>query len=536
VNQLQATTRSYIAALLILAVSLTFLTVSRTPLLRPTELLIAGVVTACTGLAWLFPIHFAPGTKLYAADTAVMVAAVLLLPPAFAVIAMGSGTLLAHVARRASRDWAEALFNTAQMMLITLAVALLVALADWDPTRIAFPGIWPLLIILVMALVIFLLNVFLMAMITAFEAQRPIVESFRGALLEDLGFEAAAHASLVATGVIAAILVRAHPWAVVLLAVPIIGTYAMLRHQARLRQGAERARMMSDAALIEAQRLAHLGSWKWYPATDRWVWSDEVYSLLGLDPRSEFPTLQAMVNAVHQADRAKSQLLSMASHELRTPLTAIQGYIEMVVGDRASELSEEQREFLGVAHRNTLQLAGLVNDLLDLARIEAGRLPLQVAPVDVEAAAREVLETLMPHATAKGIRLEFAVNGPEPQVVLVDPARFNQVLLNLVGNAVKFTERGSVTISTRAVDDWVEITVSDTGPGIPTESLPHVFEAFNQGCAPAMRQDGAGLGLAIVKQIVDLHGGSIAVRSVAGNGSTFTLRLPAASQPAEPAA
>jgi signal transduction histidine kinase len=246
--------------------------------------------------------------------------------------------------------------------------------------------------------------------------------------------------------------------------------------------------------------------------------------------------IRAAKEAAEEADRAKSQLLSMASHELRTPLTAIQGYIEMVIGDRVSELSDEQREFLGVAHRNSLQLAGLVNDLLDLARIEAGRLPLQVAPVDVEVTAQEVLATLMPHATAKGIHLQFAANGPEPQVVRVDPARFNQVLLNLVGNAVKFTERGTVTISTRADHGWIEITVSDTGPGIPAESLPYVFEAFSQGCPAALRQEGAGLGLAIVKQIVDLHGGSIAVHSAADQGSTFTVRLPAASEPAEPAA
>jgi PAS domain-containing protein len=246
-----------------------------------------------------------------------MVAAVLLLPPAFAAMATGSGTLLAHVARRESRDLAQALFNTAQVMVITLATALLVDVAGWDPTRTAFSDIWLLLIIPVMVLVIFLLNVFFMALIIAFEAQLPIVESFRGTLLEDLGVEAAAHASLVAIGVISAILVRAHPWGVVLLAVPIIGTHAMLQHQARLRQSAERARMMSDAALVEAQRLAHLGSWEWYPATDRWVWSDEVYHLLGLDPRSDFPMSHAFLNAVHPDERVRvEQVMHEAGRHL----------------------------------------------------------------------------------------------------------------------------------------------------------------------------------------------------------------------------
>jgi PAS domain S-box-containing protein len=433
------------------------------------------------------------------------------------------------------------------------------------------------------------------------------VSNFQAALVEDLRIEAVAHVSLVATGVLAAMVARTHPWGVVLLAVPIIATYVTLQHQARSRQDAERARIMSDAALVEAQRLAHLGSWEWHPATDRWVWSDEVYRLFGLDPGSAFPTCRALLNAAHpadrarveqvldearshltsfeiqhrvqlpdgtdrfvhqqaeayqrdgelpaflgtiqdvtervrteaamreakesaqEADRAKTKLLSMASHELRTPLTAIQGYIEMVVGDPAGELSEEQREFLEVAHRNTRRLAGLVNDILNLARMEAGRLPLQVAAVEVDAAVMEVMDTLGPRAMEKGIPLKVTVNGRTRPVVLADPARFNQVLLNLVDNAVKFTEKGSVTISASAHDGWAEVTVSDTGPGIPPESLPFIFDAFSQGGPRGSGSEGAGLGLAIVKQLVELHGGTIAVRSVVGKGTTFIFRLPAAS-------
>jgi PAS domain S-box-containing protein len=605
VSKIQATTKAYIAILLCLAVGSTLVALSRETLPRPTHVLVTVVVGALMALAWLFPIHFAAKTKLYA-DAAVLIAAVLLLPPAFALVAVGSGTLLAHVARPDSRDWDQALFNTAQVMLVTLPAVILLAIAGWDPSRSSFSNPKPLLIIPVVALVIYLLNVFFLAVITALEAGLPIVSSFHATLVEDLRMEAVAHVSLVATGVLASMVARTHPWGVALLAVPVIATYLTLQQQTRLRHEAERARVMSDAALGEAQRLAHLGSWEWRPSTDRWVWSDEVYRLFGLAPGSAFPTCRALLDAAHpadrarvervlaearsrpasfeiqhrvqlpngterfvyqhaeahqsngdppaflgtiqdvtervrteavmreakesaqEADRAKTKLLSMASHELRTPLTAIQGYIEMVLGDPGGELSDEQREFLEVAHRNTRRLAGLVNDFLDLARIEAGRLPLQVGVVEVDAAVMEVVDTLVPMATEKGIPLKVAVNGRTGPVVLADPARFNQVLLNLVDNAIKFTEKGSVTISANSRDGWTEIMVSDTGPGIPPESLPYVFEAFNQGRSGISRSEGAGLGLAIVKQLVELHGGTITVRSVVGKGTNFIFRLPAA--------
>ena len=178
---------------------------------------------------------------------------------------------------------------------------------------------------------------------------------------------------------------------------------------------------------------------------------------------------------------------------------------------------------------STRALVGLVDDLLDLARIEAGRLELIIRPVDVSETIARVHRMVVAQAAVKGIGLEVVV-APDLPPAAADPDRLLQVLLNLVGNAVKFTERGQVRSSARSVGGGVEIAVADTGIGIAPEALYRIFDEFRQADAGTTRKfGGSGLGLAIAKRLVEMHGGTIAVQSEFGVGSTFTVWLPAAS-------
>jgi PAS domain S-box-containing protein len=235
--------------------------------------------------------------------------------------------------------------------------------------------------------------------------------------------------------------------------------------------------------------------------------------------------LRAAKEAAEEASRVKSVLLSMASHELRTPLTIITGYVELLTSS-AGALGPEEREFLDVIQSSAATLTTLINDLLDLARIEAQRLRLAVHPVDVGALLEKVHRMVAAQAAAKEIdlRLELA---PDTPMAAADPDRLQQVLLNLVGNAVKFTSRGSVRSSVRAHEGGVEITIMDTGIGIAPEALSRIFDVFQQADSGMARKfGGSGLGLAIVKRLVELHGGTISVESTEGVSSTFTVWLP----------
>ena len=366
VSELQTSTKVYIAALLCLAVGSTLVALGRGTPAGRADVLGTVVVSGLMALAWFFPVHFAAKTKLYA-DMAVLIAAALLLPPALALVAVGSGTLLAHLARSNSCDWPQALFNTAQFMLMTLAAVILLAMAGWDPVQSSFADPRPLLIVPFLALVIYLLNVFLMAVVTALEAGLSITGSFHVALVEDVRLEIAANMSLVATGVLAALIARAHPWGVALLAVPIVATYLTFQRQARLRQDAERARIMSDAALLEAQRLAHLGSWEWHPATDRWVWSDEVYRLFGLDPDSVIPTRQFLLNAAHPDDRAE---LAHVLEEARSHLASFKIQYRVQRPDGKVRDMHQQAEVRHIGENSSVFL-GTIQDITE--RVQAER-------------------------------------------------------------------------------------------------------------------------------------------------------------------
>lgn len=226
----------------------------------------------------------------------------------------------------------------------------------------------------------------------------------------------------------------------------------------------------------------------------------------------------------HEANRLKDEFLATLSHELRTPLNAMLGWARIL---RSRSLDEKTDHAVQVIERNAEAQARLIEDVLDVSRIITGKLNLEVEPVHLPAVVLAALDSIRPAAAAKGIRL---IEQLEPSsTVGGDRHRLQQVIWNLLSNAVKFTNTGgSVTVSLRDVGESVEIAVSDTGMGIRREVLPFVFDRFRQADPSTTRnQTGLGLGLAIVRHLVELHGGTVRVRSLLGQGTTFFVELPA---------
>nr|MBA3414953.1 HAMP domain-containing histidine kinase [Chloroflexia bacterium] len=235
--------------------------------------------------------------------------------------------------------------------------------------------------------------------------------------------------------------------------------------------------------------------------------------------------LRAAKEAAEEANRLKSAFLSTMSHELRTPLNAVVGYAHLLLDGLDGPLTPRQAEDVERIAEGGAHLMSLIDDVLDLSRIEAGALDLEPERVLLEEVVSQVVAQVGPQAAAKGLVVAVAV--PAGLVVEADPQRLRQVLLNLVGNAVKFTERGGVTISARATAAGLECAVADTGIGIAPEIVPHVFDEFRQADSSTTRRyGGSGLGLAITKRLVELHGGTVGVASEPGVGTTFTVRLP----------
>jgi signal transduction histidine kinase len=236
---------------------------------------------------------------------------------------------------------------------------------------------------------------------------------------------------------------------------------------------------------------------------------------------------EALAKASEEANRQKSQFLSNMSHELRTPLNAIIGFTGTLLMKLPGPLNSEQEKQLGTVQASGRHLLSLINDLLDLAKIESGKAQLNLERVTCQAVLEEVAATLRPMAESKG--LELALAKPERDVAIrTDRRALSQIVINLANNGIKFTERGSVQLGlTERVENgrrFAEISVTDTGIGIREEDQNKLFRAFEQ-MEPGQRNQGTGLGLHLSQKLATLLGGSIAVRSVYGKGSTFVLRL-----------
>jgi signal transduction histidine kinase len=227
-----------------------------------------------------------------------------------------------------------------------------------------------------------------------------------------------------------------------------------------------------------------------------------------------------------QLDRLKDEFVLTASHELRSPLTSVQGFAELLMLERDS-LSQKQVETVEIILDNCRHLVGLLNDLLDLARSDAGRLAIKPVPTELEPLIDDVVRTMRAQTEPGGQALSQQVDPDLPRIE-AEPGRIRQILVNLVTNAHEYSPEGaSIEVSARRDGDEVEIAVKDDGPGIPAEQMEHIFERFTRGDAGlTQRVGGTGLGLAISKSLIELHGGSIAVDSTLGEGSAFRVRLP----------
>jgi signal transduction histidine kinase len=238
---------------------------------------------------------------------------------------------------------------------------------------------------------------------------------------------------------------------------------------------------------------------------------------------------QAARAEAEAASVAKDQFLAVLSHELRTPLNAVYGWVRML---RRDEMDEETRaRALDVIERNAAAQVRLIDELLDVSRILTGKMRLDLRPVDLPAVVEAAVESMRPAAHAKHLSLETSVAGPLAPIT-GDRERLQQVVWNLVSNAVKFTPSGGrVRVDVRPIDSHVEITVSDTGPGIAPEMLPYVFDRFRQADSSSTRAHGGlGLGLALVRQVIELHGGTVTAASPGvDRGATFVVTLPFAS-------
>ena len=229
---------------------------------------------------------------------------------------------------------------------------------------------------------------------------------------------------------------------------------------------------------------------------------------------------------VEKADRRKSNFLATMSHELRTPLNAIIGFSELLAEETVGPLNQKQRRFVSQVMEGSRHLLALIDDILDLSKIEAGHLELKYERISLNTAAAEVLATVRPLAASKQIDLDTEF--PEEITIFADNLRVKQVLYNLLTNAIKFTpQKGRVHLITEAERAFVKLSVIDTGIGIPRDEHESIFEAFHQVSATAIgSHEGTGLGLSITKLLIEQHGGRIWVESEPDKGSRFHVTLP----------
>jgi len=258
-----------------------------------------------------------------------------------------------------------------------------------------------------------------------------------------------------------------------------------------------------------------------------------------LEERQRFISLKDYAAELERAnqelkkiDEMKSEFVSVASHELRTPLSAIKNAVQLMLQGRTGAINENQAKFLSMAERNINRLTGILNSLLDLSKIESGKIELKFEELDLKSSIEFILSSLKPQADGKSIRLHMEIPERLPSVY-GDREKVEQILTNLLGNAIKFTpEEGEISVSVKPLEnegslDMVAISVRDSGIGIPEDQLDRVFEKFHQ-VEDSLRRSitGTGLGLAITKGLVESHHGRIWAESEIGKGSAFTFTLP----------
>jgi signal transduction histidine kinase len=239
--------------------------------------------------------------------------------------------------------------------------------------------------------------------------------------------------------------------------------------------------------------------------------------------------LRRLYTQLEETSRHKSEFLASMSHELRTPLNAIIGFSQVLREEMFGPVNEKQAEYLDDIVSPGNHLLSLINDVLDLSKVEAGQVELEVEPFSLREALERGVVIVREQATEEGVQVELSA-GPEVDVVEGDERRIKQVIFNLLSNAVKFTPAGGeVEVTAARVNGEVRVSVADTGPGIAHGDHERIFEEFQQAEAGLDQSEGTGLGLALSKRLVELHGGRIWLESEVGKGSTFVFTLPARS-------
>ncbi len=292
----------------------------------------------------------------------------------------------------------------------------------------------------------------------------------------------------------------------------------------------------TNAKLLDAEgRATGVHVWEfqntitgtWYQCRDVAIpWLDG--RLVRLEIAADITELHETREQAQSADRLKSSFLATMSHELRTPLNSILGFSGIMLQGLAGPLNAEQHHQLGMVNSSAEHLLALINDVLDLSKIEAEQLQLDLAPFDLRASIAKVTEVLRPQLEKKGLTLELALD-PDLEPFVSDQRRVEQILLNLLSNGLKFTDRGGLRVEARRAEDRVTISVTDTGLGIQEEEFGNLFKPFSQlDTGINKRHEGTGLGLSISKRLAELLGGTIWVKSTWGRGSTFAIELPLA--------